>query len=451
MLKGKLNFFLIISIICSALMPLHLQAKDKTKRAPSQVQVQTQADDTQQPSADPVVKITLPKSYYTRKVFLFPFELPSYVMQAVTWPIGKGLKYAEKTHAIDKALDLLSNKDKTFWVYPVIEGGAGSGFGGGIGLRHTDLFHKGYLLAATYRIHVNMNQRAAASFGKPNAFTIGGKPVSYSFGANWQRWYQTDYFGIGNDSSQANRSNYDYFDINTGFTMVVEPLKNFSISPYIGYDTPLAQSSDGGGFPGAGTVFPTSETEGISTRLQYFDAGLRFAHDTRDSLDLPERGGLRSLTYHHFFCMNKNGFDYGQIELDVRHYIKLWKPRQVLALHTSWKFQEADGSDNIPFYRLATLDVNSPLRGFINGRFHDRNYALFNVEYRFPVWHMVDGVIFCDTGRVFHTISDFSFANFKYSAGGGLKIRIPDLAMFRFEAAYGGEGINLIFGASRPL
>jgi outer membrane translocation and assembly module TamA len=64
---------------------------------------------------------------------------------------------------------------------------------------------------------------------------------------------------------------------------------------------------------------------------------------------------------------------------------------------------------------------------------------LFNFEYRFPVWSLIDGVIFCDTGRVFHSPSDISFANMKYSAGGGLKIRIPNLAMFRFEAAYGGE------------
>jgi hypothetical protein len=110
-----------------------------------------------------------------------------------------------------------------------------------------------------------MNQRAAVSFGKPSAFTIFDMPVSYSVGFNWQRSYKTSYFGEGNDSSKSNQSNYDLFDINTGVNMVFEPIENFSVSPHIAYDSALAQNSDGDGNPPVGSVFPASETAGLST------------------------------------------------------------------------------------------------------------------------------------------------------------------------------------------
>ena len=77
---------------------------------------------------EPVADIQPPLSYYARKFFLFPLDLPSYAMRVVTLPVGAGLKFLQKKHVIDKTLDFLSNKDKTFWVYPIISGGGGKQF-----------------------------------------------------------------------------------------------------------------------------------------------------------------------------------------------------------------------------------------------------------------------------------------------------------------------------------
>ena len=73
------------------------------------------------------------------------------------------------------------------------------------------------------------------------------------------------------------------------------------------------------------------------------------------------------------------------------------------------------------------------------------------MEYRFPVWDYLDGQFFFDTGRVFSTITDFSFKHFNYSGGAGLRFRTRDFFLMRLQIAYGGEGVALLFKTSQAF
>lgn len=403
-------------------------------------------------SADPRVTIKPPPSYTAKRVALFPLEIPSYVVRGVTYPIGAGMRYLERKGVVDKTMDFLSNKEKTFWVYPIIEGGAGSGFGGGVGLRHTNLFHRHYFLGASYRIHINMQQNADFSFAKPEAFELFGKPVSYSLGSSFSRGFVYYYYGIGNSSSVSNQAIYSANTVDTGFTLTYEPIEDFTISPYfaVSNSNTMPKGTEGSA-PSVQNLFPLSELTGFNQWVDYTNTGVRFAYDTRDTILSTQKGGLKSFSIQNFYGMNTGGYNYNRFELDVRHYFRLWVPRQVFVLRGNFVAEvPLDGSE-VPFWRLAVLDANSPLRGFVGGRFRDRASILFNVEYRYPVWKIVDGVLFTDLGRVLHRPSDMTLAHIKYSVGGGLHIQIPELAFFKFYAGYGGEGINFIFGTGKPI
>ena len=76
---------------------------------------------------------------------------------------------------------------------------------------------------------------------------------------------------------------------------------------------------------------------------------------------------------------------------------------------------------------------------------------IVNAEYRYPVWDLIDGTIFFETGRVFDDPGDFSFDDFKYSAGGGIQFFVRSFLLFRVQAAYGGEGLNVVFTAKQAL
>ena len=91
------------------------------------------------------------------------------------------------------------------------------------------------------------------------------------------------------------------------------------------------------------------------------------------------------------------------------------------------------------------------MRGFDWGRFRDNASVVFNVEYRYPVWDYIDGQLFFDTGRVFNGPEDFSFKNFKFSGGAGFSFRTKDYFLLRFQAAYGGEGLKILFKTSQSF
>lgn len=397
---------------------------------------------------DPVVTVQPPRSRTYKKIALFPLELPKYVFRAVTFPLGITSRYVERKHVQQRVADLLSNDEKTLWIYPIIEGGAGSSFGGGPALKHIDLFHRGYQLSAKYTIHINMNQMAAASLEKPDAFELFGTPFSWAFSPQWQRSEYQYFYGFGNDSSRDDKTQYLINETDIMGGIAAHPVEHLSTGIFLGYS--LATSGEGAS-PSINTIFPVSSLSGFDEWLQYGIAGLKIEHDTRDNRSLPESGGVRTLKFSRYQHFGRGDYSYNQYNLDVKQFIRLGAPRRVLGLHMGWIFQQETGGSSIPFYRLATLDVNSPLRGFKQQRFTDRNMCVLNAEYRFPLWGTVDGVIFADAGRVFHSVTDFSFKDLKYSGGGGLRMRAMNIMLFRLDVAYGGEGVNAIFGMSKSL
>lgn len=350
-----------------------------------------------------------------------------------------------------KAFDFVSNKEKTFWVYPIIEGGAGSGFGGGLGAHHTNLFNEGIRFNPYYTIHINLDQRTGFTLGKPAVFELAGRPVSVDLGVLFRRYTGQNFFGTGNSSPPSDQSVYLLNQTDTAASMSYGFAKDFAARLSVGYSIGTSGHGRGGGHPSIEDMFPPAGLIGFQDWLEYIIARLEITHDTRLPPSLPESGGIRAIKFTRFEHIGRGDYNYNEYELAIKQFINLGKPRTVLTLNMDWLFQQQTGSSEIPFYRLATLDVNTPLRGFVRGRFCDRNRAIFNAEYRFPIWPVMDGVFFFDTGRVFHSITDFAFKDFKYSAGGGVRLTVPGLVLFRVDFAYGGEGINTIFGMSKAL
>lgn len=437
---------IVILVLAAALcLPMPGRAQEKA------ASVEAPPADAGAPTADPIVKISPPPSHAAREVLLFPLKIPSFVLRAATLPFGMLSRLIERKHLVERVTDALSNKDKTFWAYPIIEGGAGSGFGGGAGLTHINLFNDGYNAKLYYKNHINFDQVAHVTFGKPEAFRLMDAPASWAAVTHWLRFTGENYYGIGPSTTQANASAYLINHTVVGGGIDWDILHPFSINVGVSYDVGTTGQNTHGSAPPIDQVFPLQSIPGYADWLHYIACGLKFQYDSRDNDSLPERGGLYAATVKRFQHVGEGEFDYNQYELDARHFFRLGRSRQVLALHGGGIFQQKTGGGQIPFYRLATLDVYSPLRGFVRGRFHDRNLLIFNAEYRFPVWSDIDGVLFVDTGRVFHSFPDLTFNDFRYSAGGGLRIRALGIMLLRFDMAYGGEGIKTLLGISKSL
>jgi outer membrane protein assembly factor BamA len=76
---------------------------------------------------------------------------------------------------------------------------------------------------------------------------------------------------------------------------------------------------------------------------------------------------------------------------------------------------------------------------------------VINIEYRYPVWEYMDGQLFFDAGRVFDSIKDVSFKDFKYSGGIGLRFVAGEYFLSRLQLAYGNEGFRVLFKTSQAF
>lgn len=371
----------------------------------------------------------------------YPLMVPTYVLRAATWPIAVSGNYLIEKGVVTKVVNIVSNKARTFWIYPKTEMGFGSGFGLGVGMRHLDLFHKNYKLYATYMIHINLNHEAHISLKKPEAFYLIDRPFIYKLYVNFIRHLDQDFYGIGQRTSQNMDSKYEHNEVKYGGWLKYDIFDNAAIriNSFFIWDL----TGDGRGGTSVTTRFPLSSLPAFGQSLHYYHFELALISDTKNSEVAPESGGLRSISFHRFQGLNTTSFDYNEYRANVSQYIPVLMTRHVLALRAEMRYQQQTGRA-IPFYRLTKIDIISPVRGFGYGRFTDRGRIVLNAEYRFPIWEFLDGTLFVDSGRVFHSPGDFSFKHLRFAGGGGLSLRTKNYFLGRFQIGYGGEGVNLL-------
>lgn len=389
------------------------------------------------------------KTKYGLKALKLAAYTPNYLVRAFTWPIATSVKWLISKGVIETFVNTFSNKERTFWVYPLVELGFGSGFGGGVGVRHLDMFNRDYKFSANYKIHVNLDQSAMMTFGKPDAAMIASMPLSYSTAVKWLRYWAGNYYGIGFDTPQSNHGIFSMDNVTSGGNASYKFVGNLGLFGIMNLSVDWSGSGNGT-FPSVETFMPPNQIRGFEKYLMYLVPGLRFDYDSRGNKLVSESGGHHYLMVQRFQGLNRQDYDYLEYELQALQYIKLWMARHVLVLRMNWIFQQPTG-DKIPFYRLAALDVNSPARGFSAGRFHDNARVVYNAEYKFPVWNFIDGEIFFDTGRVYSGPTDVSFKHMAYSGGGGLLIRTRNYFLGRFEVGYGGEGVKILFSTNQAF
>ena len=380
-----------------------------------------------------------------RKLARYALVAPTYAVRLVTWPIAVMGYYMIREGVANKVIDLISNNARTFWVYPRVEMGFGSGFGGGIGFHHFNLFHDNFKASGYYQIHINMNQEAKFDIRKPDAFYWNDRPVEYKFWSKFIRHHVTDFFGVGIESSDKVSAKYGLDQVRWGGYIGTEFLDNIWVKLYLEgiWDNSRA-GKDG---PNVTNVFPRSELEAYGRQLIYMVPTMEFVRDTRDSDVVPEHGGYQKAFYSRYQGLNTNKYDYCELGFDVAQFFHAMLDRHVFVLRISGVYQPQSG-DGIPFYHLLRLDMNTPLRGFDYGRFADRGRYIFNAEYRFPVWQFIDGQFFFDAGRTFHDLSDISFKHIKYDGGIGIRIRTDEFLLMRLQFAYGGEGPKFLVKTS---
>jgi outer membrane protein assembly factor BamA len=266
--------------------------------------------------------------------------------------------------------------------------------------------------------------------------------------AEYRNYSQETFFGVGNDSSRKDRSNYRLEDHTIASEVGVRLSEAATISGNIGYiKTHIGQ--------GTGTTVPALSLTSYGTALpayatqpRYVKAGAAVDVDTRDEAANPRSGGRYFAEWAAFNDQNLGAHSFDRLDVELQHYIPFLNQRRVIALRARTALTHTASGQGVPFYMLPALGGSGSLRGFSEFRFRDKHMVVLNAEYRWEAFSGLDMALFADAGQVASRMSDFAFREMKTAGGIGFRFNSARKVFCRIDVGFSQEGprIHMNFG-----
>ena len=287
-------------------------------------------------------------------------------------------------------------------------------------------------LATTYSLNRQLNfWFTPVIFWKKEEIKLLGN-IAYFGGPN-------SFYGIGNNTNRSDREYYNSRNIN----LWVSLSKRFYSNLYAGlgyqYKYTTITNIEEGKLLSGGTV-PGSEGGGIS------GIGIFTAWDARNNKIFPESGGYHQFNTRFYGANLNSEYVFSSYILDMRYYQPLFSSH-VLA------FQVVSGilAGDPPFQELNSL--GKYLRGYAGNRFIDKHFAVFQTEYRLPLFRKLGFVGFAGAGQVAGALRDVSFRELKPSGGVGIRVGVfpEERLKLRIDLGFGTDGASIDLGVGEAF
>lgn len=237
------------------------------------------------------------------------------------------------------------------------------------------------------------------------------------------------YYGIGNDTREADRGLYEY----RGAGVRNSTLKQISPNNYVGM---FAEGRwlDADSLP---TFSPSVTSLRGAQGYRFVGLGPSFVHDSRDVILCSTEGKYLEVTATlnaAWFPEEGDGVNaYALLNVDHRKFFCV-RPKTVLAYQVvgraSW--------GQVPYRELPALGGPLLHRGYYFGRFRDRHMWCAQAEVRQTLFWRIGGVAFASAGRVHHQLDGHMFQDIRPAAGAGLRFKLnkEDEANIRLDVAF---------------
>ena len=178
---------------------------------------------------------------------------------------------------------------------------------------------------------------------------------------------------------------------------------------------------------------------------QYLGLGFNVMYDTRDNINNPSKGAFVQLSNVNYRKWFGGDFEFYTFNLDARKYFNVVKD-QTFAIRMLVASTISD--ETIPYTGYQRLGGSKSLRGYFDGTYLDKNVVAFDAEYRLPlfhddsapiykIWKHLGVVGFVSAGQVFNDFDAFDLSEFRFSAGGGLRILLSKEQRTNIRLDYG--------------
>jgi outer membrane protein assembly factor BamA len=350
---------------------------------------------------------------------------------------GALVSYIDKSKIVYRMNDWLNSDDGRRGVMPVYSARTG----GGISFYQRDLFNDGSKLTLQATAGPKQRQRYQASIRGIQL----GSTLHSGILARYQFLSDESFFGLGNESLEKNESNYAFRQTSAEITLGFKRNESFSFNAVAGYESDEIQDGKDKRLPT--TTDPNLYTEetlpGLTKKLEFSKLQLALHYDGRNHPGHSTGGVELSLGAGVFNEIGNSDFGFWKASLDFSHYINLFYDR-VLVLRIAGEITEPLSDKKIPFYYLSEIGRQETVRGFSRGRFRGNDMILGSLEYRYPIWQLLDAVLFADAGKVADDIFDeFNTKDFHVGYGGGIRLWGPGGLITKFEIGKSKDGIRL--------
>jgi hypothetical protein len=284
--------------------------------------------------------------------------------------------------------------------------------------------------------------------------------------ATYERSLTRRFFGFGADSREDDETSYtdETADGRFGVQLTIpDPGDDLILGIGCSGEWHNLAGGEVGDAPTTGALFPEVFADAEARSLGWLKSDFRW--DTRDSQQQPYRGWDVGVDVD--FAPLQTGWDVGAVFAVSGSYVFRVPP----LLHRGGdRLEENPPTDTVamlleteaaagdlPFFVLPTLGGGDRLRGFIEGRFRDRNLWYAGAEYRF--WVLPRGfpipftstlrveragfAPFVEVGSVADDWWDVFAARVLWSAGLGLRFTFERAAPFRVDVGFSNEAVEV--------
>jgi len=253
---------------------------------------------------------------------------------------------------------------------------------------------------------------------------------------------QDDFYGLGNDTTDATRVDYGIRSTDFGARGSVRVIRSLRLGADVGYFMPDVRHGRDQNLRSIAQVFTDVTAPGLSRQPNFEHHSVFAVVDSRDAEGFPRRGGLYRATYAIWNDRTFDEYDFRRFDITGSQFVSL-PAGSVLALRLGLSYANNADGDRVPFYLLPYVGGGDTVRSFREFRFRDENAAVFNVELRHKIHSLAYIAGFVDVGKVAHNWQDINPTDLKKAYGVGLRGGTDERTYVRFDVARGDDGTRV--------
>jgi len=279
--------------------------------------------------------------------------------------------------------------------------------------------------------------RGSAGF---NIYRLGGTALDVRTRVQHYEFPQEDFFGLGQDSLESNRTNYLLRSSEASAEVQWKPGNLFEFGGGFAYLTPQIGTGTDSRYPTTDQIFNPASLPGYEKQPDFMRSDASVAIDWRDNPLHPHAGGRYGVQFSDYRDQDYGSYNFRRVAIDLQQYVPIPDRYRTIALHAAATLTDPRAGQQVPFYFQPTLGGAQALRGFREFRFQDANSMLLTAEYRWEAWWALDGAVFVDAGKVAADRHDLNFRDLDVSYGFGFRFHSNSAFVARLDLAFSREG-----------